>query len=63
MSYAKFEFIGKDGSTGYRKGQIYNLEHFIKNDLIWVYCGSPDVNYCPYESIGSFLDNWERVKK
>lgn len=63
MSYAKFEFIGKDGSTGYRKGKIYNLEHFIKNNLIWVHCGSANVNYCPYESVDSFLDNWKRVKK
>ena len=59
-----FRFIGKDGSMGYRKGQVYMLE-------IWGYqqpvIKAPilvpphTATQIPYTSWNALLENWERV--
>lgn len=43
-------FVGKDGSLGYKHGQIYQL--VIEGNRII----RPIP--CPYESIEAFLNNW-----
>ena len=53
----KFKFIGADGSLGFKKGKIYCLKTKIEHGLIFIYYG---IKCCPYQSIESFLANWER---
>lgn len=55
-------FIGKDGSLGYRTGQIYRLiERPYKNYPIAI--SQPDGSgLCPYSSLESFNKNWEDIK-
>nr|DAH62621.1 MAG TPA: hypothetical protein [Caudoviricetes sp.] len=51
-------FIGKDGSMGFKNGEIYKLKSKCVNNKIIVKTAN-DKLFCPYESIESFLRNWE----
>lgn len=43
-------FVGKNGSMGFKTGQVYDLE-VIRNDI-----RTP--KYVPYETVEAFLRNW-----
>lgn len=51
-------FIGKDGSMGFKNGEIYKLKSKCANNKIIVKTTN-DKLFCPYKSIESFLRNWE----
>lgn len=51
-------FIGKDGSMGFKTGQKYELKSKCVNNKIIVKTIN-DKLFCPYDSIESFLRNWE----
>ena len=51
-------FIGKDGSMGFKTGQKYELKSKCANNKIIVKTAN-DKLFCPYDSIESFLRNWE----
>lgn len=52
----KAEFIGQDGSMGYRKGVVYEFSTKIFNDYLFILPkGMPRV---PYSSLETFLNNW-----
>jgi len=60
-------FKGQDGSCGYKHGQEYALtiwnQSKISNENIAIELSdNPDKNYCEYESIVSFLNNWDCVR-
>ncbi len=63
----KAVFKGQDGSCGYKHGTEYTLtvwHHSAdgnKNIAIEL-ADKPDVNYCEYETIVSFLNNWDCVR-
>lgn len=67
----KAKFIGKDGSLGYRKGQIYSLifktvdddrqsgcDHLIRISKINEEMPCISTNVVLYSSLNSFLKNW-----
>lgn len=51
-------FIGKNDSMGFKNGQIYKLKSKCVNNKIIVKTAN-DKLFCPYESIETFLRNWE----
>ena len=59
-------FKGQDGSCGYRTNREYILtiwhhsESGHRNIAIEL-ADKPDENYCEYESIVSFLNNWDKI--
>ena len=55
----KCEFIGKDGSMGLKKGNIYNIKTTITQNLLWVHW---DRNGCLYSNLEKFLENWKVIK-
>lgn len=60
-------FIGQDGSCGYRNGKEYLLKiHFDSNQRYKSHITIEDMegtaSYCDYESIHSFLRNWDNIK-
>lgn len=52
-------FIGKDGSMGLIKGNIYSIRTIIAHNLLWVHW---DNNGCPYSNLENFLKNWKVVQ-
>ena len=52
------KFIGKDGSMGFKNGEIYKLKSKCENNKIIVKTAN-DKLFCPYKSIESFLRNWK----
>lgn len=55
-----YRFIGKDGSLGFVRGNIYDLEVCRDNNGITIY-SKPGVR-CPYSSLKTFQENWESVE-
>lgn len=56
------EFIGRDGSLGYKKGQKYELtmvSNFADGSTT-VFCNNHLP--CVYQSAYSFLENWTNIK-
>lgn len=53
----KAEFIGKDRSMGFRKGETYILKTDIKKQMIWIVNQESNL-YCCYDSVENFLKNW-----
>ena len=56
----KATFKGKDGSCGFFAGKEYDLEITQLYRLISVLGG--DNRYCDYETVISFLNNWDNIK-
>lgn len=59
--FKKYRFIGEDGSMGLKFGEYYWIKRadITPYTLYWVYVES---EIYPYESLGSFLMNWEDIK-
>jgi len=61
-----YRFIGDGHGLGLEKGKIYPIKTKLGkhngNMMILVYLSNWDGNYCPYQSVDSFLENWEKVK-
>ena len=56
----KMKFIGKDGSMGFRYGQVYDVVvSIIDSKNISLRCDELKVR-CPYSSIHAFLKNWKK---
>ena len=65
----KFRFVGRDGSMGYRTGQVYRLNVMWHNRGQWI--NGLTINrtgiwgllhgkgYCPYKNEDAFWQNWE----
>ena len=52
----RLRFVGADGSLGYRRGTIYDLDVVVRR------IGGPLVTAprtCPYSSWRTFWQNWE----
>ena len=64
----KAVFKGQDGSCWYKHGMEYELtvlrdrEGVNKNVAIEL-SNRPNENYCEYESIISFLHNWDCIRR
>jgi len=71
----KAKFKGADGSCGYRNGQNYTLDFKTTDDnakqgsdhLVQIYkintdCPCIGTNIVLYESLRSFLNNWQILK-
>lgn len=58
----KAQFIGKNGSMGFRCGQWYRIvaieEHF-KHIVLREASGL----FCPYSNVGKMLENWKFDKR
>ena len=60
-------FRGQNGSCGYEKGREYTLtiwhhsECGHKNIAIEL-ASKPDENYCEYQTVVSFLTNWDCIR-
>ena len=54
------EFIGTDGSMGFRKGKIYHIRTACKNNYIYVL--EERGLWCPYDSVEAILRNWKIVR-
>ena len=60
----KAKFIGEDGSMGFLKGGVYEIETFIesqrlrKDGWLWVKVKNSPLR-CPYSRLETFLENWE----
>ena len=55
-------FVGRDGSCGFRKGSEYSLmvttlSYSMKIEVFSI----PQGNHCSYDSMHSFLDNWDNI--
>jgi len=64
-------FKGQDGSVGYKNGQEYTLtvwQHPPSNNGHHSYIvieripNHAEGGYCEYETIGSFLSNWDCIR-
>ncbi len=60
-------FRGKDGSCGYSNGREYELKAWQHSEgghrnIAIELASSPDEKYCEYESIISFLENWDCIR-
>ena len=53
------QFIGKDGSRGFKKGTLYLLKMKITDGYIIVSSEKNESLWCPYSSINTFLENWK----
>ena len=51
------EFIGRDGSMGFKKGKRYQIHTVCKNNHIYVL--EEHVLWCPYQSVEAILRNWK----
>jgi len=56
----RMKFIGKDGSMGYKTGDVYDVE--IKSSGKFIILSSKGYIRCPYSSIKALLQNWEELK-
>lgn len=60
----KAKFIGEDGSLGYKKGKVYELNFttFLNTTTVRI-----SINHiqgiCDYSSFEKFLENWTNVAK
>ena len=57
-------FIGKDGSMGLMKGQVYNTKVFSRGNAIfvsWVIPGKNKTRACAYNSPSALAKNWEAI--
>jgi hypothetical protein len=64
----KAVFKGADGSCGYKHGMEYELTVWQHSEsghsnIAIELADKPDKNYCEYESIVSFLQNWDCVRQ
>lgn len=56
----KARFKGKNGSLGYIKNSVYYLQFLTVNQKINIQpIGNSHGQTCLYDSLKSFLDNWE----
>lgn len=57
------KFIGKDGSCGFKKGQIYFVKTWVKKFKGWImvqdYYDSKKI--CGYSDLQKVLENWKPV--
>lgn len=53
------KFIGKDGSMGYRNGEVYNLKTYMHENMMWVKALGTRLPHVPYIYLESLLENWE----
>ena len=56
-----YKFIGNNGSMGFIKNQIYDLE--LYQDKRGYVLAKTRTHYCPYSSMESFNKNWKVVKE
>lgn len=54
------QFVGQDGSCGYKYGEFYNLRISQNHDLIEIERMSGS-GYCSYSTILTFLNNWKFI--
>lgn len=54
------EFIGKDGSMGFKKGKRYQIHTVCKYNLIYVL--EERGLWCPYDIVEAILRNWKIVR-
>lgn len=54
------KFIGENGSLGYIHGKVYNLA--IDKNTIYLN-GKNNNHECPYQTIESFLKNWDVINQ
>lgn len=60
------KFIGRDGSMGLKKDQVYQTKVMTRNGHIvvsWVVLSGRGTRVCPYDSPQALAKNWEGVKK
>ena len=57
-------FIGMNGSCGYQHGKEYSLtiKHDKDENIEIHLSGSSRENFCDYESVISFLNNWKDIR-
>ena len=58
IEYGEFEFIGTDGSLGFKKGEVYKLQ--VSTDERYVKIVFVGVK-CIYSSVRNFMKNWRLV--
>lgn len=54
------EFIGMDGSMGFKKGKRYQIHTVCKYNYICVL--EEHGLWCPYDSVEAILRNWKIVR-
>lgn len=59
LTEIKAEFIGKDGSMGFKKGKIYELWHFVKGNKIYISKRNINAVAIPYDTIIALKKNWK----
>lgn len=52
------KFIGKNGSMGFRKGQIYQLKSVVRDSCIVLQDTNSSLS-CPYSGLEAVFNNWE----
>lgn len=55
----KGRFIGADGSNGFRKGKVYDVQTFIKNGYLFIESTDKTTKPCPYSRAETLLENWD----
>ena len=55
----KAEFIGTDGSMGFRKGKIYELWYFKKNNKFYISKRNLNATAIPYDTPTALNKNWK----
>ena len=56
------EFIGTDGSMGFRKGKRYQIRTACKNSHIYVLEERGRGLWCPYQNVETILKNWKIIQ-
>lgn len=56
----KARFIGKDGSCGFRKGEIYDVWSSVLSKKSWIMiCTVDNTKFCGYSNLEKIFENWE----
>jgi len=53
------KFAGRDGSMGLKKGGEYDIKMYA--NCAWIMRNAEKIA-CPYQTIESFLRNWDNIK-
>lgn len=57
----KAKFLGKDGSCGFRNGQVYLLWIVQDRGKIYISRRSMDAMAIPYDTMSAVKKNWELI--